>query len=195
MDAGKCIDKRIELDLASIKERVLINLIPTLFFYKKKGVEITINFIDETKVDAEYETIKPTDVPNFLTKEFVVTDREGSKHKFILNYLIEHFSGSLYAFYCANNRTVCEFADKDFRLSLPYGYSGFLLLESQYLDSRVNNERGDFSIFPIRTDAFSTLSWEAINEKLKLIITEIVKEGIPNTEKINKEKINYYSPI
>src|SRR5690606_33053746 len=34
------IDRRIEMDLQAIREKVLINLIPTLFFYKKKGTDI-----------------------------------------------------------------------------------------------------------------------------------------------------------
>ena len=109
---------------------------------------------------------------------------------FILNHKLEKSSGVLYAFYCANSRTVCEFGDKDFKITLPYGYSGFLLLESEYLDKRVNNERNDFDIFPIRTDVFSTISWEMINSKLKSEISAIVTEDIPETQNINREKIN-----
>src|SRR5690606_38630801 len=103
---------------------------------------------------------------------------------------IQENPGPLYTFYCANNRTVCDFSDKDFKISLPNGYSGFLLLESDYFDKRVNNERNDFSIFPVRTDLWSSLSWEMINEELKKAVTDLVKDGIPGTEEINKEKIS-----
>lgn len=42
------IDRRIEMDIPTIKEKVLLHLIPTLFFYKKKGKNITITLIDCT---------------------------------------------------------------------------------------------------------------------------------------------------
>jgi hypothetical protein len=181
------VDRRIELNLDEIKEKVLLNLIPTLFFYKKKGVNITIYFVDKTS--SETKGIEPSDIPNFLDRPFEIKDKNKKDIHFILNHLIENRQGKLHAFYCANNRTVAEFADKDFKLSLPYGYSGFLLLESVYFNERVNNERNDFSIFPYKVDAFSTLSWEMINDSLKNIVTEIVKTGIPETVKINNQKI------
>jgi hypothetical protein len=187
LNRDKHVDRRIELDLDLIRERVLLNLIPTLFFYKKRNISIVINFEDKTS--SETKTINPSDIPDFTDEKFPIKDRGGKEFDFILNHKIENVQGKLHAFYCGNNRTVAEFADKDFKLSLPYGYSGFLLLESEYLNERVNNERNDFSIFPYKTDAFSTLSWEVINDNLKSIITEIVKLGIPETENINKQKI------
>jgi hypothetical protein len=183
----KHIDRRIEMDLEAIKEKVLLNLIPTLFFYKKKEVEITISFMDQTTLESVF--IKPTDIPDFKERKFIVIDREGKQFEFILNHRIENVYGKLNAYYCANNRTVCEFADKDLKLNFPYGYSGFLLLESNYFNTRVNNERNDFDIKPLRTDAFTTLSWDLINEELKKTVTDLVKEGIPETKEINKNKI------
>jgi hypothetical protein len=182
------IDRRIELDLDVIKEKVLLNLIPTLFFYKKKGVSIEIKFIDKTTSDQL--SITSNDIPDFVEKVFEIKDRVGVSFKFALNFRLENSPGTLNAFYCANNRTVCEFAEKDFKLSLPYGYSGFILMESIYFDRRVNNERNDFTIYPIRVDVFSTLSWEMINDELKKVISQIVKEIIPKTAELNKEKIN-----
>lgn len=187
LNYDKHIDRRIELDLFAIREKVLLNLIPTLFFYKKKGAKITISFTDEISSDAVF--IKSDDIPDFNVKNFTVRDKESKIFEFKLNYRIENTDGNLYAYYCANNRTVCDFAEKDLKLNFPYGYSGFLLLESEYLNSRVNNERNDFDIKPIRTDIFTTLSWELINEELKKNVTDLVKEGIPETKEINKEKI------
>lgn len=181
------LDRRIELDLIMIKEKVLLNLIPTLFFFKKKGVNIMISFIDSTTGDRE--EISQSHIPDFIEKPFQIKDRDGKAFNFVLNHHIENIAGKLHSFYCANNRTVCDFSDKDFKLSLPYGYSGYLLLESNYLDTRVNNERNDFSIFPVKTDMFSTISWDTINDELKKVIIELVKIGIPQTEIINKAKI------
>jgi hypothetical protein len=180
-------DRRIELDLHSIREKVLMNLIPTLFFYKQNGTSITIDFIDEfNNLSVQ---IKPDDIPSFLKKPFEVKNSDGNVFKFFLNYKIENTKGSLYAYYCANNRTVCQFEDKDFKISMPYGYSGFMLLESEYFNQKVNNERNDFDIWPVKTDIFSTLSWEMINNELKKHFSDLVKEGVPETKKINSEKI------
>jgi len=181
----KHVDRRIVLDLESIKERVLINLVPSLFFYHSKGVDIKIIF-----KDSEYETsITEKDIPRFDKKEFTIISKEGKKHLFNLYHKIENAPGTFKAYHCANNRTVCEFSEKDFRMSMPYGYSGFLLLVSKFFDAHVNNDRNDFDIFPVKTDLFSTISWEMINNHLLSIISELVKEGIPETQKINSAKL------
>lgn len=181
------VDRRIDLNLEIIKEEVLINLIPTLFFFKKKNKNVQITFIDKT-TDKQL-TITPDDVPDFKEKEFIVKERTGVKTKFTLNYHIANEQGKLFSFYCANNRSVREFSESDLSFTLPNGYSGFMLCESPYFDSRVNNERNNFDIFPRKTDLFSTLSWEMINDELKAVLTSLIKEGIPETEKLNKEKI------
>ena len=187
LDLDKNIDRRIELNLHDIREKVLLNLIPILFFFKQEGKEITIEFIDEFK--GLSISITPDDIPNFSKKPFKVKNRDGVEFDFNLHSIIKEESGSLNAFHCANNRTVCQFEDKDLKISMPYGFSGFLLLESNYLDNKVNNERNEFDIFPVKTDAFSTISWEMINTELKKIVSQLVKKGIPETEKINREKL------
>lgn len=181
------VDRRIDLDLEEIKENVLINLIPTLFFFKKNGKNVQITFIDKTTDNQVI--ITPDDVPDFKEKEFFVKDRTGTKTKFTLNYFIANENGKLFSFYCANNRSVGSFSDQELKFTLPRGYSGFMLCESPYFDTRVNNERNSFDIFPVKTDAFSTLSWEMINEELKKVLTDLIKEGIPETETLNKAKI------
>ena len=72
---------------------------------------------------------------------------------------------------------------------MPYGYSGFMLLEAEYFNQKVNHERNDFDIYPVKTDIFSTLSWEIINTELKKHFSDLVKEGVPETKKINSQKI------
>lgn len=181
------VDRRIELNLEQIREKVLINLVPTLFFYKKKGTEILIEFID-AKTDFTLH-IDSDDIPDFKQINFPVVDRNGKMNNFIMHHQISKKEGTLYAYYCANNRTVCDFASKDLKINMPYGYSGFILIESNYLNKHVNNERNDFDIFPVKTDLFSTISWEMINNSLKPEIAEIIKSGIPETTKINSEKL------
>ena len=187
-DLDKGIDRRIELDLQKIRLKVLTHLLPILFFYKKQGRNINIKFEDDTRNEVS-EEITPEDIPNFDVKSFTIIDKSGSLIDFKLYHRINKINGSLYAYYCGNNRTVCEFSDKDFDISLPYGYSGFLLLESGYLSDRVNNERNDFDIFPKKTDMYATISWEMINAQLKKEISEIVKEGIEESKSINIDKL------
>jgi hypothetical protein len=186
-DYDRHLDRRIDLDLTRIREKTLLNLIPKLFFYKKKGVSVKIILIDDTTDNSV--TIDGSDIPDFVDKLFQIKNRDGVQYSFILNHKILNIPGSLNAFYCANFRTVCDFNEKDFKLTLPYGYSGFLLLESEYFDKTVNHERNDFDIYPVRTDLFSSISWEMINTKLKQVISEIVSLGIPETRIINSEKI------
>lgn len=187
LDLERHHDRRIGLNLKVIKEKVLLHLIPALHFYKKRAVQIKIEFINET--NNEILSITDIDIPNFDEIRFPVKDSEGKEHNFVLSYKINNVDGDLSAYYCANNRTVCEFADKDMNISLPYNYSGFLLIESEYLDSRVNNARNNFDIYPIKTDLFNTISWEMINSSVKAVISGIVKNEIPETEAINISKL------
>ncbi|MEO7049085.1 MAG: ATP-binding protein [Ferruginibacter sp.] len=46
LNPHKNIDRREILELNIIREKVLVHLIPTLFFYKKKGKTIKIDFVD-----------------------------------------------------------------------------------------------------------------------------------------------------
>lgn len=187
LDLDKDLDRRIILDLEVVKEKVYLNLMPTLFFYKKKGAKVTIELIDGTT--GEKVVIKETDVPAFSESSFSIKDRDGASYDFKLHYHIENSKGKLYDFYCANNRTVNEFSEHDLKISLPFGYSGSLLLESDYLDRHVNNDRNGFDILPIRTDFVSPLSWDLINTPLKTQISNIVKQKIPETEKVNAIKL------
>lgn len=187
LNPERTIDRRINLDLEAIREKVLLNLIPTLFFYKKSGKSITIEFVDLTT--EQKTSINNEDIPNFKENTFQAKNRDGMAFDFRLNYLIDKIEGKLHANYCANNRTVCEFSDKDLKITLPSGYSGFFLVESDYFDAHVNTNRNDFDIYPVRVDIFSSLSWEMINAPLKSKISEIVKAGIPETEAINKAKL------
>jgi hypothetical protein len=187
LNSERYLDRRIGMNLSTIREKVLLNLLPTLYFNKKKGVHTKIVFVDETTSDNL--SITSDDIPNFDEKEFDIKDRDGKIITFVLSHKIDKVAGSLSAYYCANNRTVCEFSDKDLKITLPFEYSGYLLLESNYFNTRVNNERNNFDIFPFKTDMFNTLSWDMINASVKSLISDIVKNEIPETKDINIAKL------
>jgi len=187
LDEQKHIDRRITMDLGVIRETVLLHLVPTLFFYKQKGHTILIDFLDI--YSNNQVAITGDDVPQFENKPFDICVNDNLTYSFVLYYRIQRGGDSLHAFYCANRRTVCEFAEKDFKVSLPQGFSGYLLLESPYLDDHVDNERNDFAIHPLRTDLFSPLSWNHINAHLKDILLPIIGQTIPQYNEIRRTQL------
>jgi hypothetical protein len=187
-DDKRRVDRRIYLNVNEIRERIFHSLVPILYFYQSKnGIDIHIKLTDLRSQDESY--ILPSDIPTFKHNNFPITDTEGKVHRFTLHYNIEDKPGPVYSFYCADNRTVNEMSDKGLKVSFPIKYKGILLLESSYLNKTVNNERNGFDIFPVKTDIYSTISWDMINEAVKHEISKIVKNEIPDTEAINREKI------
>ena len=174
----------MDLNLNEIKQKVLLHLIPTLFFHKKNGRHIQIVFVDTSS--KESLDISEKDIPSFSTKVFSVTDARKKEIKFTLYHFISETTGRLDSFHCANGRTVCQFLDHDFK---PQGFYGWLLLESDYFNEKANNDRNDFDIFPVRIDLWSSLSWEMINSSLKTVISKIVHSEIPNVDEINRKNL------
>ena len=183
----RSIDRRLDLCLQEIKDSVLVHLIPTLFLYKQKGVNIDIEFCD-ADTDSVV-TITEADIPDFEKVNFSVMGADGEEYDFTLYYKLMDGTGTLHAFHCANKRTVCEFSENDLRISLPNDQTAYFLLESDYFDSRVNNERNAFSIYPVRTTMFDALSWEMINTGVKRAISRIVLDQIPDAVNMNQDKL------
>lgn len=188
LDKSKDLDRRIKLDISTIREKVYLHLLPTLFFSKKRGREVTISFVDA--VTSEQIEIRPDDIPDLQTTHFQVRDREEKQFDFNLYYLVRNQAGKFNAYFCADNRTVCDFGEKGLSVSLPAGYSGLMLVESDYLKEKVNNDRNDFDIYPVKTDTFSPLSWEMINRALKMSIGGLVTKLIPDAPALNKKKLD-----
>jgi len=105
-------------------------LLPTLFFSKKRGREVTISFVDA--VTSEQIEIRPNDIPDLQTTQFQVSDKDEKQFDFDLYYLVRNQAGKFNAYFCADNRTVCDFGEKGLSVSLPAGYSGLMLVESDY---------------------------------------------------------------
>jgi len=72
-DQDKGVDRRIYLDLVEIKFKVLIHLLPILYFYKKQGKNIGIKFIDESNSEI-LEEITFNDIPEFYARSFDIKD-------------------------------------------------------------------------------------------------------------------------
>ncbi len=187
-DQSRELDRRIRLDIEALREKVYLHLLPTLFFSKKRGREVTISFINAAS--SEVIKILPTDIPDLNTTKFQVKDKDEKLYDFNLYYLVRKEVGKFNAYFCADNRTVCDFAEKGLGVSLPAGYSGLFLVEADYLKQHVNNDRNDFDSFPVKTDMFAPLSWEMINRALKASISGLVTELIPDAPALNKKKLD-----
>jgi hypothetical protein len=184
---GQGIDRRLDMDMNSIREKVLTHLIPTLYFCKKQERTVVIEFIDTGT--SNKVKIEGADIPEFSTMLFEIRIPSGEKYDFELLHHINHGRSGLKAFYCADMRTVCEFSDTDFKVSLPASYSGYLLVKSSYLDKHIDNERDQFTIYPVKTDVFQPLSWEMINGELRAVVSTLVKQCIPEAVCMNRTRL------
>ena len=177
-------DRRIELDLRVIKQKVLTHLMPVLHYMKQQNKDILILFVDD--MTGESISITLEDVPLFKEKVFVRNDLSGGEITFLLRYNLRKERNGVQAFCCANHRAVSSFSDNGFKLTFPANVSGYFLLESEYLDSHVDNNRNAFIIYPRQETMFSPISWEGIKKSLKPIIAEIVKEEVEEAIILNQ---------
>lgn len=177
-------DRRIALDLNEIKQKVLTHLMPVLHYLKQENKNIHIYFIDD--ITSESISITPKDVPEFKEKSFVLNDLSGDQVTFFLRYNLQKKHGGVQAFCCANHRAVSSFSDNGFKLTFPVNVSGYFLLESEYLDKKVDNNRNSFTIYPKQETTNTPISWERIKKSLKPIIAEIVKEEIEEAFLLNQ---------
>jgi hypothetical protein len=185
LNREKQVDRRLDLDLEEIREKVFLHLVPTLFFHKEKGRHIQIEFVDTSSEETSEITEK--DIPDFSTTPFAVRTADEKEIAFSVHYSISNASGGVNAFHCANRRAVCTFSDQGFK---PEGFQGWLLLESDYFSDRVNDARNNFDIFPVRVDdLFSTLSWDMINQSLKAVVAELVQKKIPQVKNTNRKRL------
>lgn len=128
-----------------------------------------------------------SDIPNFYSKEFMI-----EKNMFKISYLYNDKTYTNNGYYCANGRVVVSNGelDKDRRLDLPKDIKIFFVLESDFLNNNVNDERNEFNIYPKLTgELHHTLSWSDIHSKLLEVIKEICRDNnfdIDNTIELNR---------
>lgn len=172
-----------------VKEKLFTNILPTL--YLQKG-EIIINIFDESNVLPPITTknLPPLQTINFTIQELISQKKENIEFK--LSYSIQKLSSSegiIYDFYCANNRTVCNFKDKGFKISPYRGFIITFLLTSEYFDKQVIDSRNDFNI-PKKDSRFdAVLSWESINDELQQHVSNIMYANFPVLKEQNTKII------
>ena len=183
------IDKREDAILDDVQEKIqeylLVKL--SLLTQRERKFTITLSMLDkEAVIDSE-------SIPELLDKRFQVLDINGKVHDFSLLY---HFSpdsrGKVSLFYCANGRTVRKISRTISLKSLPNDDSAIMLLTSEYLDERVNDERNELSIGTLENDRTldSPLAMQDINAELRTCIENIIVNKYPETVAQNEEVID-----
>jgi len=132
--------------------------------------------------------INSKNIPKLNSEDFKIKE-----HLFNIKYVLNNDKIKYYdGFYCANNRVVLKNSelDNNIKINAFKDVNILFLISSEYLDSNVNDERDDFSIFPSRVntmDIFGDLSWNdikvAITKQLKSIC---LKNNIDIEKRANK---------
>jgi len=155
---------------------------------KDKNKSITIDVYENLMKQFE---IQSDSIPKFETKKFKI-----GIHDFNLDYIlndknIKHYDG----FYCAGGRVVTKnsYLESSKKFKFFKDINILYLLSSSYLDTNVNKERDNFTIFPKQRseDLYHNLSWNEIQTELKNQVKEIAKANdidIDELSKINRKR-------
>lgn len=159
---------KLYIDFSKIKEQIREHFL-AYFKTENKNIEIVIY-----KNDKKIDIVKSNDIPDFKKKEFEIKG-----YSFTISYLFgENVDNE--GFYIANGRVVIKNSDldKNVRLILPKELKIYYILESEYFDKNVNDERNELQIYPKQVDAlkYYDLNWNEIHNELENQLKKICKE-------------------
>lgn len=123
------------------------------------------------------DEIKSNDVPHFKKKDFKINN-----YSFSISYLFGENDFKNEGFYVANNRVVIKNSDLDqeskYNLPKEKDLRIFYILESDYFNKNVNDERNELQIYPRRknTFKFEDLNWNDIHDELENQLNIIYRE-------------------
>ncbi|WP_375623287.1 ATP-binding protein [Bartonella sp. TT119HLJHH] len=186
--------KQNVLDINLVHNEIYYHLLPLLFLKKDENIRINfyvhnvenledVNNLRDVKNLEDVEslkkkTINTQDLPYLENKTLKIGPLN---IPFTLSYYFEENKNSntkIEAYYCANNRTVMPFS-KFMNINPINNVMMIFLLESSVLDEYVNDERNDFEINKKDPDLETRLTWENINQKLEIILDEIINIRFP----------------
>ncbi|ARJ57388.1 ATP-binding protein [Campylobacter cuniculorum] len=177
---------KLSMNFSKIRDQIVEHFL-AYFKTGNKNIQIAIY-----KNDEELGKIKSNDIPYFKKKEFKI-----KKYSFVLSYLFGNNEFKNEGFYVANHRVVVKNSDldQDSKYNLPKekDLRIFYILESDYFDKNVNDERNEFQIYPKQKNSleFQDLNWNEIYNELENQLKEIYKEhnfDIENTIRENRKK-------
>lgn len=184
--------KSDKFDFEKLCENIRNHLLIKLLLLKNEGKE----FIIELSEAERSNEITNLNIPELSEKEFDIVGTDNKNYRFYLHYnFVKDGSGERYLYYCANNRSVCEFNAELKPADLPNNDSLIMLLSSSYLDNNVVDERNKFDIPTGKVDDNKNLNWVTpisfaeINAHLKRESHSLLIERYPELEKANKLNI------
>ncbi|MFI3241236.1 MAG: ATP-binding protein [Alphaproteobacteria bacterium] len=185
---NETVDHRVEANLEKIYDIVEKHLLVKLSLLKKEGKSFSITLC----LDGDSFEITNNTIPELLEKDFKIIDSNKNEHLFKLYYnFFNNAKKQKYLYYCANNRIVNEFQDSVSPASLPNNDSVIMLLTSEYLDERVNDERNEFTLSlsnnnPTLSDP---IPFPKITSFLKIAVQELILNEYPIVSENNLEII------
>ncbi|WP_300667991.1 ATP-binding protein [Helicobacter sp. UBA3407] len=174
------------IDFSKIKKQIKEHF---LAYFKTENKDIKI---DIYKNDKCVDNVKSNEIPHFKKKEFKIKN-----YSFGISYLFGENDFKNEGFYVANNRVVIKNSDLDqeskYNLPKEKDLRIFYILESDYFDKNVNDERNELQIYPKRKNSleFEDLNWNDIYDELENQLKEIYREhnfDVENTIKENRKK-------
>ncbi|MCX2717708.1 ATP-binding protein [Helicobacter sp. MIT 21-1697] len=174
------------VDFSKIKKQIKEHF---LAYFKTESKDIQIDIYRNNEC---VDNVKSNEIPDFKKKEFKIKN-----YSFSISYLFGENDFKNEGFYVANNRVVIKNSDleQESKYNLPKekDLRIFYLLESNYFDKNVNDERNELQIYPKRKNSleFEDLSWNDIYDELENQLKAIYREhnfDVENTIKENRKK-------
>ena len=178
------IDNREIADLSKIVDKVEKHLLVKLYLLKKQGVKFNIRFF----LKDQEEKLTDDNMKELSRESFNITGIDQKDYLFDIYYsFIENKDKKQDLFYCADNRTIKKFQSEINLDNLPSEDSVIMLLCSDYLNSRVNDERTDF-IIENKETLIDPVNFERINLNLKNKVKNICLKKYPEITKENEKE-------
>ena len=186
---GSVYDNREKADIDKIYIKIKKHLLVKLALLKENNV----NFRIVIKIGKEEKIIDNDDITELKKQDFQIEDYNKNMQDFRLYYnFVNDGLNQKDSFYCANGRIVSEFPDTISLDKIKNQDSIIMLLTSDYLDSKVNDERNGFIIEKQQNneDIDNCLSFPKINEALRDNMETLLIKQYPNISKENKKELD-----
>lgn len=178
----------------AIKNNLLKQFLPRLFTLKQHGEKFCITIdtdVTEPNPDrgfySDRQTITETDLPDLLEREIKDVHLNLFNEPFKLLYAIEEkYSGTLVTSICVDERAI------DIPLlrteKIPEKVSGIFLLQSSYLDSRIDDARQELLLEPYEKKIIE----EVFAENVSIVLSEKFPEIPEENERVSQRLSSRY---
>lgn len=173
-----------KLSLDDFNEDISIiynKILPTLILVKEKNYvsNLDIRFFYNGK---NIKSFSLNNIPKIEKDTFTVKTDKDDNILFDLLYYIGDEINIKESGYCADFIKVRNIG---FKINIPSSY--IIFVQSEYLNDRIDDSRTNFTIDNNNTDLLNPISFNKINEMLKVSIQRILNKKFPDMDKKNKE--------